>query len=163
LKKQSITRRQMLKMSGAISASALLAACASKVGGETVQPTAAVQPTVVVQPTDAPTAIPTQVVPVSMTLKVYNPTGAYEVTQTFAPRLDSLDGKTIAFVGDDMWEDERSFSLVQQLLQAKYPTIKILTADKFPHGTDAITKANNGIPKQLQDAGVQGVILGNAG
>jgi hypothetical protein len=160
LKKQkNLTRREMLKLTGIVGAGSLLAACAP----QAVKETATVQPTVPVQPTDAPTAVPTQVVPASTTLKVYNPTGAYEVTQTFAPRLDSLDGKTIAFVGDDMWEEERSFPLLQQLLQAKYPTIKILTADKFVHGADAITKANDGLPKQMQDAGVQGVIVGNAG
>lgn len=63
----------------------------------------------------------------SVELTVYDPTGSIEITQTFAPRLDSLDNKTIAFVGDDMWEEDRTFPLIKQLMEQKYPSITILT------------------------------------
>ncbi len=38
-----------------------------------------------------------------VTLTVYNPTGAYEVTQTFSPRVADLNGKTICMMGHS-WE-----------------------------------------------------------
>jgi hypothetical protein len=161
LKKQSITRRQMLKMSGAISASALLAACASKVGGETAQPTTAVQPTVAVKPTDAPTVVPTQVVPTSVTLDVYNPTGAFEVTQLFAPRLDTLDGKTICEITDDNWQSTRTFPLIREALQKQYPNIKIITYDKLP--TLSMGSDVAGLEAAVKKLGAQGAIVGNAG
>jgi len=34
-----------------------------------------------------------------VTLEVYDPTGAFEVTNLFSPRLDTLEGKTICEVG----------------------------------------------------------------
>ena len=36
-------------------------------------------------------------------LEVFDPSGSSEVTQLHAPRLDSLDGKTIGFISNDMW------------------------------------------------------------
>ena len=61
-----------------------------------------------------------------VTLKVYDPTGAIEVTQLFARRLDDLNGKTVCEVSDGMWEDQRTFALIGQLLQRQFPTAKII-------------------------------------
>lgn len=158
----SLTRRKMLQLTGTVGAGALLAACAPKVE-ETVAPVdPTVAPTVV--PTEAAaTAVPTEAASAPVSLTVYNPTGSFRVTQTFVPRLDTLDGKTIAFVSNDSWEADRTFPLIQQLLQERYPTATIITSDNFSHGTDRITVANSGLGEQLLEAGAQAAIVGNAG
>ena len=98
----------------------------------------------------------------SVTLEVYNPSGAFEVNQTFAPRLADLNGKTICEVSDGLWESQRTFPLIRSLLQRQFPTAKIVPYDQFPIQTGAdITVANIG--DLVKAKGCQGVIVGNAG
>lgn len=99
----------------------------------------------------------------SVTLSVYDPTGEVEITQEFAERLDGLDGKTIAFVGNGMWEEDRTFLLLQELMESKYSDITIITPDNFPRTSDLITVDDNGLPEMMEEMGVDGVIVGNAG
>lgn len=98
-----------------------------------------------------------------VTLTMYDPTGGVEITAQFSPRLDTLEGKTLAFVSDDAWEDDRTFPLIQSKLESMFTNITIYTADNFPSGIAAITKNNNGIAEMMQERGVDGVIVGNAG
>ena len=37
-------------------------------------------------------------------IEFYDPSGALEVTQTHAPRLDTLAGKRIGFVSNEQWQ-----------------------------------------------------------
>ena len=97
----------------------------------------------------------------SVTLKVYDPTGAFEVTNTFAARLDNLSGKTICEVSDVMWEADRTFPLIAKLLQNMYPATKIITYDKFP--ILDTTKDVAGLEDAIKKAGCQAAIVGNAG
>ena len=98
-----------------------------------------------------------------VTLTVYDPSGNIEVTQEFAPRLDSLDGKTIAFLGNDMWEEQRTFEELGKLMAKAYPNTKIITQENFPRHSDQLTQANNGIAETMKELGVDAVIVGNAG
>ena len=98
-----------------------------------------------------------------ITLSVYDPSGKVAVTQQFTKRLDTLDGKTIAFLGNGMWEEERCFELLEKLMKEAYPTTTIITADNFPRHSDKLTPENNGIAAMMQERGVDGVIVGNAG
>ncbi len=98
-----------------------------------------------------------------VTLTVYTPTGAFEVTQTFAPRVADLNGKTICEVSNDGWEYDRTFPRIRELIQKQFPTAKIVTYDKFPHGTNAITVVTSNLGKLAKDAGCQAAIVGNAG
>jgi hypothetical protein len=96
-----------------------------------------------------------------VTLTLYDPTGAFQVSQTFAPRLEDLNGKTICEVTDDSWETDRTFPAIRQQLQKMYPTLKIVTFDQFPFlstGTDV-----PGIEDAVKGKGCQGAIVGNAG
>ena len=106
-------------------------------------------------PTPAPTAAQGVV-----TLTVYNPTGATEVTQTFAPRVADLNGKTICEISDTLWQYDRTFPLIQQLLQKQFPTAKFVTYDKFPA---LVTTDVPGLEDAVKGAGCQAVIVGNAG
>ena len=101
-------------------------------------------------------------VPEKVSFKVYDPSGAMQITQMFAPRLDTLEGKTIAFVADDSWEDARMFPIIKKYLEEKYHCT-VFTSDNWPSGVDNLTKDNNGIPAMLHEKGVEGVIVGNAG
>ena len=136
-----MSRRRMLQLTGVAGLGAFLAGCAKE---EVPVP----------EPAEADT---------TTSLKVYDPSGSVQVTQLFSPRLDTLDGKTIAFVADDAWEDERTFAVIKQLLEKNYPTINIITQDNFIHGIGAITAAKNGIPEKMKELGVDGAIIGNAG
>jgi hypothetical protein len=96
-----------------------------------------------------------------VTLAVYNPTGAFQVGQTFAPRLSDLNGKVICELTNGSWEDTRTFPLITQLLQKQFPTAKILTPDQLP--TMVIGIDVPGLEDAVKKAGCQAVISGNAG
>ena len=98
----------------------------------------------------------------SVTLKVYNPTGAIEVVQTFAPRLADLNGKTICELSNDTWEPDRTFPLIRQLLQRQFPAAKIIPYTEFPHGTSMMTTSTD-LGDKLKAKGCQAAIVGNAG
>ena len=163
---KGLTRREMLKLSGTVAAGSLLVACAptvtSTVASTLVPPTVAA--TASVPPTVAPTAVPPTSVPAAagpVTLEVLDPSGAYEVTQVFAPRLSTLEGKTICFLSDEHWEADRTLPLIQDLLQKQFPTVKFVSRTEFPMGTTGIDVA--GIGNMVKAKGCDAVILGNAG
>ncbi len=94
-------------------------------------------------------------------IDVYDPTGAIEVTQLFAPRLSDLHGKTICELSNDTWEATRSLAAIRELLQRQYPTAKIIPYTEFPQGTEKIDVDKIGdLAKQK---GCQAAIVGNAG
>jgi hypothetical protein len=96
-----------------------------------------------------------------VTLEVYDPTGAINVTQLYSKRLDALDGKTICEISDVNWQDDRTFPVIRELLKNQFPTVNIITYDNFTSGTKNIQYP--GIADEVKKAGCDGVILGNAG
>ena len=134
----NMTRRHMLQMTGILGAGALLSGCTTQQSGEQ----------------DGAAAVE---------LTLYDPSGSIEITQLFAPRLDTIEGKTIAFVSDDAWEDARTFELIKSEFAEKYPSVNIITQDNFIHGIEAITRADNGLGEAMIEKGVDAVIVGNAG
>ena len=94
-------------------------------------------------------------------LVVYNPTGSFEMTQTFAPRLTDLNGKTICMVCDPNWQYESIFPLIVSLLQEKFPTAKIVSFDKFPILSNV--KDIENLEEELKAVGCQAAIIGIAG
>ena len=138
--KKGLSRRSVLQLAGAgiLGAGITLSGCKQ----EEVKP----------EPTDT-----------SVTLKVYDPTGAVAITSEFSPRLDKIDGKTIAFVSDSEWEAPRIFDLLEQLITEKYTGVTILREDNFIQGVVALTKDNNGVPEALHKLGADAAIIGVAG
>ncbi len=94
------------------------------------------------------------------TLEVYNPTGAIEVALRHAPRLDSLEGKTICEISDAVWENYRIFPEIRQLMRERFPTATIIPYSEFPTGLSAID--NDEIAHLVKKKGCNGVIVGNA-
>ena len=140
---ETLTRRRLIGATAAATAAAGIAAIAGCKKEETP-------------------VTPEPTTPEPVKFKVYNPSGAMQITHMFAPRLDSLEGKVIAFVADDSWEDARMFPIIKKYLEEKYHCT-VFEKDNWPSGVDNLTKDNNGIPELLHEKGVEGVIVGNAG
>jgi hypothetical protein len=94
-------------------------------------------------------------------LRVYNPTGTFEITQAFAPRLPDLNGKTLCEVSADSWEHDRTFPVIRNSLKRQFPAVKIMTYERFPHGIPGMDV--DALAPKLLEFGCQGAIVGNAG
>ncbi len=97
----------------------------------------------------------------SVTIEVYSPTGAIEITQLFSPRLPNLDGKVICELSNDSWETDRTFPAIREYLQRRYPTAKIIPYTEFPLGKMELENAED-IGDLILKKGGQAVIVGNA-
>ena len=95
-----------------------------------------------------------------VTLEVYSPVGAVEVASLYAPRLDSLEGKTICELSNGEWEDHRTFPQIRKLLQDQFPTTTIIPWSEFPSGSAVID--SDEVAKLVKERGCHGVIVGNA-
>ncbi len=97
----------------------------------------------------------------AVTLQVFDPTGAIEVTQLHAPRLADLSGTTICEVSDAMWQGDRTFPVIRELLLKQFPTAKVIPYTEFPQGEKDMDSDN--LVKIAKQKGCQAAIVGNAG
>lgn len=93
-------------------------------------------------------------------LKVCDPTGAVEITEVHAPRLDTLDGKTICELSNDSWQAHRVLPEIRRLLQERFPNAKFIPYTEFPTGNEKIDTEK--AAELLARAGAHAVIIGNA-
>jgi hypothetical protein len=93
-------------------------------------------------------------------MKVYDPSGAMEITEFHARRLDSLEGKTICELSNDSWQAHRVFPEVRRLLAERYPTAKFIPYTEFPMGNEGIDTEK--AAELVARAGAQAVLIGNA-
>ncbi len=100
--------------------------------------------------------------PAAVDLELLNPAGNQEVTQFFAPRLSTLESKTVAFLACDptKWQPHRIFPVIMDELKKLYPTIKFLPMDQFPESTSI---SDDAIIKQVAARMPDAVITGSAG
>ena len=95
-----------------------------------------------------------------ITLEFHDPCGRLETTQSHAPRLDSLEGKRLAFVSNEQWQAYRMLPLLKSMLERDFAGIEVLAIDTFPQGNALIgTEETAALVKR---SGVDGVIIGNA-
>ncbi len=94
-------------------------------------------------------------------LEVYDPTGAMEISQIHAPRLNSLAGKTICELSNDTWQAHRVLPEIRKLLANKFPSAKFIPYTEFPMGNPGIDSEKTA--DLLVKKGCQAVIIGNAG
>lgn len=93
-------------------------------------------------------------------LEFHDPSGTLEVTQSFAPRLDTLAGKRIGFVSNEQWQAYRMLPALKSMLEADFPGIEVLPIDTFPQGNLLIsTEETAALVKKSR---VDAVIVGNA-
>ena len=75
-----------------------------------------------------------------MKLEVFDPTGSalYGNKYHYARRLPDLNGKTIGEISNRIWEADRIFPLIRDLLKKRYPGIKFVPYTDLPSGLDNI-------------------------
>ena len=95
------------------------------------------------------------------TLELFNPTGAAEITELHAPRLDTLNGKTIGVLSNDVWQSHRTLPLVIKLLKERFPDSTVVPAEEFIIGMDAMNSEQ--AADLVQQKGWQAAVIGNAG
>lgn len=84
-----------------------------------------------------------------------------------APRLDTLEGKTIALVGGSFMAHV-THPEIKRLILRNYPTAKVIlleeigSAGPFP-GPGVVRRAKDEFQRKLKEMGVQAVISGNGG
>jgi len=93
-------------------------------------------------------------------LDFYDPSGAIEVTQPHAPRLDALAGKRIGIVTNEQWQAFRTLPLLKKLFEQDFPGIEVLPIDAFPQGNALI--GDEETARLVKQSGVDAVIVGNA-
>ena len=54
-------------------------------------------------------------------LEFYDPSGCLEITQRYAARLSSLDGKRIGILSGDQWQAHRTLPALKALMEADFP------------------------------------------
>ena len=94
-----------------------------------------------------------------MTFEVYDPTGAIEITEFHASRLDDLNGKTICELSNRLWEDFRIFPRIRELIRQRFPDTKVIPYTEFPNVYGAEEHA---IIEKLREKGCEAAIVGNA-
>jgi hypothetical protein len=94
-----------------------------------------------------------------VSMEVYNPSGAVQVKQIHAPRLQQLQNMTICELSDHMWESHRTFPVIRGLLSRQFPEARIVPYTEMPnaYGVDAEV-----LSKIIREKRCDGVIVGNA-
>jgi len=95
-----------------------------------------------------------------VTLEFHDPSGTLEVTQPFAPRLDTLEGKRIGIVTNDQWQAYRMMPKIKELLEQDFRNVEVLAVDAYPQGNLMIGTEETA--KAVKASGVDAVIVGNA-
>lgn len=84
-------------------------------------------------------------------------------TQRLAPRLEALEGKTIAQLWDFVFRGDEIFALLEEELKSRYPGIRFISWREFGSthsGSEKETLA--ALPGRLKELGAGAVISGMA-
>ena len=93
---------------------------------------------------------------------VYWPRGRKTATiLPLSPRLDTLEGKTVAFLWDYIFRGDEIFPMLQKKLSERFPNMRFVNYDEFgsTHG-DEEQKILASLPDQLKALGVDAVVSG---
>ena len=93
-------------------------------------------------------------------LNLHNPGGAIDIEQQHAARLQSLEGSTLAMLGNGAWEDQTILPAVRAALQARVKNLNVIGFEEWPRGHENID--NDATIDMLVKRGVHGVVTGNA-
>lgn len=93
-------------------------------------------------------------------LEVFDPSGATEITRLHAARLDTLEGKTVAMLSNDMWQAHRMLPMLREMLETRFPGITVIPETEFPMGNVPIDREET--IDLMTSRGVDAVIVGNA-
>lgn len=104
-------------------------------------------------------------------LNVVNPIGenVNDKAASLAPRLDTLNGKTVCEIWNGGFKADVMFPIVEQMLRERYPTVRMIPFTEFPTVTIAslgsARKAETleAVRAALLAKGCDAVITGNGG
>jgi len=100
-------------------------------------------------------------------LNVVSPEGLAAVHQSgAAPRLDTLEGKTIAEIWNGVFKGDVTFPVMRALLKKKFPSLKVIPYTEFPHAPGSDNPARQrelarDIAALVKEKGCDAVISGN--
>lgn len=166
-----ISRRKFVKGAAVVGVGGMLASCGSTPEPQIIEKTVEVEK-IVKETVEVPVEV-TKIVEVAaegagqagpVALEVLDPSGVSVVTQVHAPRLDTLDGKTICLLINEIWQSWRTAPLIGELLQKQYPTAKIIPYTDLPTYSESFTADQyEEVVAAVKAAGCDGAIVGNAG
>jgi hypothetical protein len=100
--------------------------------------------------------------------EVVSPLGESAVEMMpMAPRLDTLEGKTIGQLWNGGFRGDESFPIIEKMLRERYPTVKFIPYTEFPLSTIASfhpekkDKTLAALRAELREKGCDAVITGN--
>ena len=103
-------------------------------------------------------------------LKVFNPTSQVTLSARNAPRLESLNGKTVCELWvSGNWAGELTFPVLRVLLQERFPDVKIVPYTEFPYTEKGLSTRATYEPffdkmgDLLRAKGCDAVLIGNGG
>ena len=104
-------------------------------------------------------------------LKVVSPLGENVTDRTIplAPRLDTLNGKTICEIWNGGFKADVMFPIIEKMLRKRYPDVKTVPFTEFPAVTiDSLDPANKAhtleaVRAALVAKGCDALITGNGG
>jgi hypothetical protein len=100
-----------------------------------------------------------------MTYEVVRPTGEVTVKPArLAAPLDSLDGKTICEAYNNMFQGDKTFPRIREILKRRFPNLKIVPYSEFPPlDIVRIEDELRRIPDVLRQKQCDALIAGNGG
>ena len=101
--------------------------------------------------------------------EVLSPLGEQNVTMiTMAPRLDTLDGKTVCELWNASFKSDITFSTIRELLKRKFPGVKVVPYTEMPvhhlmENPGVSNAESEALIVALKEKGCDAVISGNGG
>jgi len=99
-------------------------------------------------------------------LEVLKPFTDTIITLKNAPRLDSLENKTICEVGGTGgWGEAKTFPVIRELLKKRFPSVKFVSHTDLPNtpGSSAYKDQLDNVIKVVKEKKCDAVIVGNGG
>lgn len=100
-------------------------------------------------------------------MQVVSPLGGEVVARKgISPRLNDLNGKTVGEIWNGLFKGDKTFPIIRRLLKERFPDIKIVPFDEFPHvyGADNPTQQREyaiRLANMAKEKGCDAVISGN--
>jgi hypothetical protein len=100
-------------------------------------------------------------------IEVVSPLGRDTVTRAgAAPRLDTLEGKTVCEIWNGVFKGDVTFPIIRRLLQARYPGLEVIPYTEFAHAPGSDNPARQRelareIALLAREKGCDAVISGN--
>jgi hypothetical protein len=94
--------------------------------------------------------------------EVYWPRGRRQMSvRPLAPRLDTLEGKTIAELWDYVFRGDEVYAVMEEALNARYPGVRFISWSEFgsTHGGDE-REVVASLARRLKELNVDAVVSG---